>query len=375
MTEQIDLDNRRLRERFVRLAADNIACHEDLGCTESFPLDLWRRMGEKGLFQLGIPEVYGGCGGSWLDLISAGETLVAEGHNLGLALSWLVQQVQARFLIYGFGDEEQRRRFLPEMARGNLTVSFAVSEPGHGAHPKHLATKAQRDGESFLLNGEKAYLTNGPIADLYIVVAATSEEMGKKRFTAFLVLRETAGLTMAATSPLPFLKPSPHGGILFADCRVPAKAILGKEGEAYEAMVIPFGSYEEQMMTGPILGALERLEVLAIAALRRSTAMVDRSLQRELGDVHALIGMLQIMAWKAAEDLELTETLSSLPLLIPWMHLADSLPKRWTALLSSANVDPDSEHRRMEADLTALCFLSRKRLLRRQERIGAALLA
>ena len=356
-------------------AGENIARRDDLGCTESFPLDLWRRMGDRGLFQVGIPETYGGCGGNWRDLIVAGEALVAEGHNLGLALSWLVQQVEARFLISGFGDEEQRQRLLPEMARGNLTVSFAVSESGHGAHPKHLAAKAQRDGTRFLLNGEKAYLTNGPIADLYIVIAVTSEVMGKKRFTAFLVPRETAGLAMAAASPLPFLKPSPHGGIVLADCSLPVTAILGEEGNAYETMVIPFSSYEDLMMTGPILGALARLEVLTIEALRRHGAVADRPLQKELGDVHALIEMLQVLAGKAADDLECPEAPVSLSILIPWMHLTATLPERLRAILARLRIDPDPEQERLQTDLAALCSLSQRRLLTRQERIGAALLA
>ncbi|PKN77320.1 MAG: hypothetical protein CVU52_00980 [Deltaproteobacteria bacterium HGW-Deltaproteobacteria-10] len=375
MAEHRDAENRRHLEGFVRFARENIACCEDIGSADNLPVDLWRQMGQEGLFGLGIAENYGGSGGNWRDLILAGEALVADGHNLGLALSWLVQQAQARFLISRYGDEDQRRRLLPAMARGNMTVSFAVSEPGHGAHPKHLTTKAQRNGSSFLLNGEKAYLTNGPIADLYIVIAVTSEGMGKKRFTAFLVPRETTGLSLTVSNPLPFLKPSPHGGIILADCSVPAKAILGEEGNAYETMVIPFGSYEELMMTGPILGALVRLEALTIEALRRHAAVGERALQRELGDVHAMIGMLKVLAWKAADDLEPAGAKVSLGVLIPWMHLTAAIPERMTEILTRLDIDPVQEHKRMQADLTALFALSRSRIMKRQEQIGAALLS
>lgn len=374
MIEPLHAENRLLRDRFVRFAAEHIAGREDLNSGEGFPHDLWRWMGEQGLFQVGIPETYGGCGGSWHALIVAGEALVAEGHNLGLALSWLVQQAQAHFLIDGFGDEEQRRRLLPEMAGGRLTTAFAVSEPEHGAHPKHLATKAERDGARFRLSGEKAYLTNGPIADLYIVIAVTSEEMKRKRFTAFLVPRETTGLSRVATTPLPFLLPSPHGGITLADCPVPVTAILGEEGAAYEAMVIPFGGYEELLMTGPILGALQRLEALTIAALRSHASAADRSLQGELGEVHALIGMLQAMAYKAAEDLEAGAPPASLSAMIPWMHLAAALPERLTAILARSGLGPAPAHARLQSDLAAFCSLGRRRLLIRQERLGAALL-
>ncbi len=375
MPENKDCENRQLLDRFVRFARENIAGREDLGGADIFPLDLWRQMGDEGLFELGIPEIHGGCGGNWCDLILAGEALVAEGHNLGLALSWLVQQVDARFLISRFGDEEQRRLLLPEMARGNITVSFAVSEPGHGAHPKHLSTNAQRDGSHFLLNGQKAYLTNGPIADLYIVIAVTSEEMGKRRFTAFLVPRETEGLSLAASAPLPFLKPSPHGGIMLADCRIPETAIIGQEGTAYESIVLPFGNYEELMMTGPILGALARLEVLAIDELRLHASAAERPLQRELGEVHALIAMLQILARKAADDLESAEAKVFLPLLIPWMHLTATIPERLTAILTSLSIGLNPEYKMLQNDLKSLCALSQRRILKRQEQIGAALLS
>ncbi len=373
MTGDLHAETRLVRQRFARFAAAHIAGCGDLDNGEAFPRDLWRRMGEAGLFRLGIPKRYGGSGGGWPALVAAGEALVASGGNLGLALSWLVQQAVARFLVHGFGDAGQRGCLLPEMARGNLTVAFAVSEPGHGAHPRHLATRALRAGDGFRLTGEKAYLTNGPIADLYVVVAVTSEAAGRKRFTAFLVPRRTPGLSVAAPTPLPFLRPSPHGGIELVDCPVPGTAILGEAEAACETMVIPFGGVEDLLMTGPILGALSRLEARAVEALRAGEP--DRTLRSELGAAHALRETLAGVALAAAADLDRGTDPSGIPQTLAGLPLAVALLDRLTAILSRSGAGEDPVPARLQADLTALFSLGRRRLLARQERLGAALLS
>lgn len=373
MTGDLHAEMRRVRDRFARFAAERIAGRGDLDDGEAFPRDLWRRMGEVGLFRLGIPKRYGGSGGGWPALVAAGEALVASGGNLGLALSWLVQQAVARFLVHGFGDAGQRGRLLPEMARGRLTVAFAVSEPGHGAHPRHLTARAERAGEGFRLTGEKAYLTNGPIADLYVVLAVTSEAADRKRFTAFLVPRRTPGLSVAVPTPLPFLRPSPHGGIELVDCPIPGAAILGAVGTAYETMVIPFGGVEDLLMTGPILGALERLEARAVEALR--TGEPERTLLGELGAVHALRETLKGVALAAAEALDRGAVPSHILQTLAGFSLAVALLERVTAILSRLGAGEDSASARLQADLTALFSLGRRRLLTRQERLGAALLS
>lgn len=374
MTGDLHAETRRVRTRCARFAAAHDAGRGEFDGGEAFPRDLWRRMGEAGLFRLGIPRRYGGSGGGWPALVAAGEALVASGGSLGLALSWLVQQAVARFLVHGFGDAGQRGRLLPEMARGDLTVAFAVSEPGHGAHPKHLATRAERTGDGFRLSGEKAYLTNGPVADLYVVIAVTSEAAGRKRFTAFLVPRDTPGLSVTASMPLPFLRPSPHGGLRLDGCAVPVSAVLGEAEAAYEQMVIPFGGVEDLLMTGPILGALERLEALAIEALRNREAP-DPSLIGELGDVHALYSALRGLAYDAATDLDRGSPLSGLPQTIPWVSLAGALPGRLAALRERTGEDLDPKQARLQADLAALFSLGSRRLPARRDRLGAALLS
>ena len=157
-----------------------------------------------------------------------GEAIAAKGGNLGLAGAWMARQLCARLHILGHGSAAQKSAYLPNLAAGLSTPCFAVSEPGAGAHPKHLKTEAVCDGDSYVINGEKAYLTNGPIADLILLLAITGVADGRKQYSIFLVPRETPGIEETEGIKIDFLKPSCHCGMKFNDVRVPAEALLGK---------------------------------------------------------------------------------------------------------------------------------------------------
>jgi Acyl-CoA dehydrogenases len=172
-------------EQISRFAAEHIAPRSDLSSKGDFPHDLWGKMAQNGLFKIGIDEFYGGSGGGYRDLGTSAEAFVRHGFNMGLSISWLYQQLVARFLVAGFGSAEQKHQLLPQMASGKLTVSFAVSEPKRGAHPKLLTTAAIKDKSFYTLSGEKTYLTNGPIADIFIVIVITGYSGERKEYTAF----------------------------------------------------------------------------------------------------------------------------------------------------------------------------------------------
>ncbi len=204
---------------------------------EQFPLDLWKRMGKAGLLGLYLPRAAGGGGGGAgsAELVVAGEAFVRAGGNLGMASAWFGHSVVARFLVAGFGSKAQKTALLPELAAGRVTASVAISEPGAGAHPKHLAASAERQAGGFVLNGEKVYVTNGMFASVFVVVAITKMEEGRKRFSAFLVPRDSEGLTVEAMPPLDLLRPSQHVRLLLPDRRLERSAMLGKAGRGGRA--------------------------------------------------------------------------------------------------------------------------------------------
>ena len=300
ITEELGL----LHEKVARFAQEHIACRDDLHSIHSFPLDIWQRMGKEDLLGVALPATYGGLGHDYLAMAITGETLVSQGHNMGIALSWLLHLLVARSLVLQFGNKDQQEEFLPRMARGQVTASIAASEPGTGAHPKYLKTTAIEKGNAYLLNGKKTYLTNGPLADLFVVIAVTGEDAGQKRFTAFLVPRESPGLIVNTPMDLDFLRPSPHCGIRLEDCPVPATHILGEKDSAYQDMVKPFRELEDVLMMGPVVGAMTRQLELLVDLARTQKSLITDELQEGLGRFQSLIHCLRIISYEAATMLD-----------------------------------------------------------------------
>jgi len=288
-----------IKSRFSAFAEKRIAPRADsLSQSDSIPDDLWTAMGANGLFGLGLPPEAGGQGYDARSISEAGRVLVESGGNLGIAMSWLIHEIISRCIVQRFGAPEQHRDWLPALAAGRITGCFAVSEPGAGAHPKHLKTRAVRENDHYRITGEKTYLTNGPIAGLFIVIAITKEDAGRKGYTAFIIPNDAPGLTVKSI-PLNFLKPSPHGRILLEDCRVPAGQILGPIDGAYEAMVLPFREIEDILMMGPVLGGMAFL-----GHQMRNLAAGDEATKSLLFDAHIATSGLRIIAQDAADLLE-----------------------------------------------------------------------
>lgn len=163
------------------------------------------------------------------------------------------QGVVSRFFIAGFGTDEQRAAWLPHLA------SVAISEPKVGAHPKLLTARAEEDADGYTVFGEKAWVTNGPLAEVFIVLAVTSVENDRKRYSAFLVPRDTPGLSIDEAPQYRALAPSRHCGLKLDGCRVPRSALLGLPGTAYETMALPFRDVEDAVDTFGLLGAFRFL--------------------------------------------------------------------------------------------------------------------
>src|SRR5579872_2751682 len=193
--------------------------------------------------------------------IAHGEaTLVERNGLLGEGGAWAGPRVVARFFIAGFGNAEQRAAWLPRLASGECVAAVAISEPRVGAHPKLLTTRAEPGGDGYRISGEKAWVTNGPSAAVFIVLAVMATEGGRKRYGAFLVPRDTPGLSIKEMAEYRALAPSRHCGLVLDGCHVPQSAQLGPAGSAYEAMALPFRDVEDAVGTFGLLGAFRFLE-------------------------------------------------------------------------------------------------------------------
>jgi isovaleryl-CoA dehydrogenase len=194
--------------------------------------ETWRSMGELGLFGICLPADLGGRGGTFRDLAASVRRFAHDSCDMGLTLSWITHLALCVTSIERFGTAEQKGLYLPKLISGEWVGAAAVSEPGTGAHPGGIETTATPTGDGYRLHGKKLYITDGTVADLLVVVAATGESAGLKELTAFLVETATEGVT-SSRMELEFLKTSPHAQMTFEDVMLPGDAVLGKPGEGH----------------------------------------------------------------------------------------------------------------------------------------------
>jgi acyl-CoA dehydrogenase len=293
---------RALAARMEDFARTHIAPRTDLRDHDIIPDELWRGFGDSGLTGIGLPKAYGGHGGDYRAIVMVAEALAAAGGVKGVVTSWMSREVVARLQILRLCNDSQRAEYLPKLASGALTPCVAISEPGAGAHPKHLKTTATRGGDDFILNGEKAYLTNGPIADLFLILAITGEEDGRKQFSVLMTPREAPGLELTEGVEIDFLHPAPHCGLKLTNVRVPAANMLGPEGDAFPAISLPMRRVEDALAAASTAGAIRH--ELAQFAKEIGDNVLDEDDMAELGWLAAAPAGLSAMAQHAAELLD-----------------------------------------------------------------------
>lgn len=352
-----------MHETMAEFAARHLAGRQ-LYETEAFPHDLWRAMGEADLFRIGLE-----AGGTYAEIAAAEAALVEHGGSSGFGMAWAGHQLVAKFFLGGFGTEAQRAELLPGLLSGQRTASVAISEPGAGAHPKHLRTTAAQDGDSIVLSGEKAFVTNGPIADIFIVLAIAEMEGDRKRYSAFLVPRDTPGLTVLGTRPLGALRPSQHCGLRLAGVRVPKGSLLGPEGEAYETMAGPFRDVEDAVATSGLHGALRGL-------LRRLATGAPAAAAESLGGLAALVALVGHGAKAAAAALDAgTHGDGAIPAtLIGVRSLTGQLLDRIRAHRDDFGPKDDTAIDIVLHDLQMSLGVAKGPRLIKQQRVGAALI-
>lgn len=292
----------RMKMQAVRLAGLDLSERGD-GDLE-ISRGLWGTMARRGLMGWSIPAAFGGDGARFSDILPAVEAFVGEGGRPGLAHSWMVHLLVGKVLLAGAANGNQKKEILPGMAAGKRTASIALSEPGAGSDPKRIRTTAVRKGRSYVLDGEKAWLTNGPLADLFIVFAVTGERGGRKAFTAFLVPRGANGLTVREMPALGYLRPSPHCEIRLEGCAVPETAILGRRDRAWEDLSKPFRVAEDVLLSGAILGGLDRQVSQAARSFQGSREKIDNDVKERFGGFAALLEAARRIARDAAGDLD-----------------------------------------------------------------------
>ena len=268
-----------------------------------FPDDEYRRMGEVGLLGTTVSEALGGPG---LDLISQffiGEALSYWNNMLGA--SWGASENLCVNNLVRNADAEQQARFLPRMLSG--IGALGLTEPGAGSDALgSMKTTARRDGDYYVLNGRKMFITNGPVADLLLIYAKTSPERGQHGISAFIVEKGTPGFSVAQSLKKMGWRGSPTGELLFDDCRVPAANLVG--GEDMGVKVVMSGlDIERVFFSGHVIALAQRALDLSLDYARTRVQFGQpiagfQLVQGMLADMYAALESVRAFSYQVLKE-------------------------------------------------------------------------
>ncbi|MFM0732559.1 acyl-CoA dehydrogenase family protein [Paraburkholderia sediminicola] len=228
----LDQDHRMIRDAvrtFVREAVTPHAAQWDR--ERIFPKDVHRQLAELGAYGVLVPETYGGAGMDALALALILEEIAAGDGGTSTAIS--VNNCPVCSILLTYGNDAQKRDWLTPLARGEMLGAFCLTEPQAGSDASALRTTATRDGDTYVLNGVKQFITSGKNGNVAIVMAVTDKAAGKRGISAFIVPTDTKGYVVARVEEKLGQHSSDTAQIIFEDCRVPAANLIGAEGEGY----------------------------------------------------------------------------------------------------------------------------------------------
>jgi isovaleryl-CoA dehydrogenase len=244
-----------LRETVARFCNDQIAPRADeIDRQNEFPRDLWPKLGDLGVLGITVAEEYGGAGLGYLAHCVAMEEIsrgsAAIGLSYGAHSNLCVNQIHRN------GTKEQKQRYLPKLVTGEHVGALAMSEPNSGSDVVSMRTRADKQGDRYILNGSKMWITNGPVAETFVIYAKTDPTAGSRGMTAFIVEKSFKGFSHAQKLDKLGMRGSDTSELVFQDCEVPEENVLGAVGNGVNVLMSGL-DYERVVLAAGPLGIMQ----------------------------------------------------------------------------------------------------------------------
>lgn len=255
---------------------------------------------------LPIPEEYGGSGADIVTTCLALEAVAEGGHDAGLGLSLGAHITIGTVPIYLHGTEEQKLKYLPKLCTGEAIGAMAITEPEAGSDAAGIKCSAKRDGDEWIINGSKIFITNGSIADSIIVIAVTDPNAGAGAgVSAFIVEKDAPGFSVGRDLDKMGTRSSPLSLLHFDDCRVPAEAMLGQEGAALWQVAFECFDWERTVMIASSIGGMKASLDAAIAYSKERVAFgkpiaKQQAIQHKIAEMKSYYDAARLVLYRAA---------------------------------------------------------------------------
>ncbi len=319
-------EHEQLRESITNFAVKELAPHADEWEETTFPDSVFHRMGELGFLGLDKPEEYGGQGGDYFSAMVLAEA-ISNANCGGLSMGVAVQTDMAMPPILAFGTEEQKQQWVVPAIKGEKILCLGITEPDAGSDVSGIKTRAVRDGDEFVINGSKTYITNGHRADVIVLVTKTDPDAGYDGFSLFLVPMDAPGVIREKKLKKMGMHASDTALLAFQDVRVPASAMLGEEGKGFYHIMWELQGERMIGAAGCVAGAQK---------------CFDRTLEyaKEREAFGKAIGHFQVIRHKFAEMATKIESARQLVYVTAWRFANGEYPVREISMakLHSARV-------------------------------------
>lgn len=270
-----------------------------------FPGEILNEIARADLLRVFIPEEYDGLGMGITGMCIATEELSRV--DAGVAISYAANGLGATPILIA-GTEEQKRKYLPKIASGEMFAAFALTEPEAGSDASNVKTRAVKDGDYYILNGNKIFITNGGEADIYVVIASTDPERGARGLSAFIVEKGTEGFSFGKKEDKMGIRASVTRELVFEDCKVPKENLLGREGQGF---IITMRTFDRTRVgvaaqaVGIAQGALEEATEYAKTRVQFGKPIIEfQAIQFMLADMATQIEAARALTYLAARHID-----------------------------------------------------------------------